>query len=96
MSTFKEHCEQAIIQLGKPYEEVHNWLDEFAGKPGYGMRHRRVRHHLEGIKRVRELFGEVAGIVARQHVIADLKEEGWNENDPLPANERDYVRIGFF
>ncbi len=38
-----------------------------------------LRHHLEGIKRVVELFGEEAGKAARQHIINDLKEEGWTE-----------------
>ena len=96
MSTFEEHCQESIILFGKPYDEVHIWLDEFAGKSGYGMRHRRVRHHLEGIRRVQELFGTEAASAARQHVITDLKEEGWVEGDAFPLDERDYVRIGFF
>ena len=29
MSTFGEHCQQSITVFGKPYEEVHTWLDEF-------------------------------------------------------------------
>ena len=96
MPTFEVHCQQSIALFGQPYKEVHNWLDGFAGKPGYGMRHRQVRHHLEGIHRVRELFGDDAAKVARQHVITDLKEEGWVEGDPFPIDEQDYVRIGFF
>ena len=43
-----------------------------------------------------ELFGEEAGKVARQHIISDLKEEGWTENDPFPRDERDYVDMGLF
>lgn len=96
MPTFEKHCRKAVSQFGKPYEEIHRWLDEFAGKPGYGMRHRRVRHHLAGIRHVREKFGEEAARVAQQHIIADLKEEGWMESDPFPIDEQDYVRIGFF
>jgi hypothetical protein len=96
MSTFEKHCQQALAQFGKPYEEVHRWLDEFAGKPGYGMRHRRVRHHLAGIEQVRNIFGDEAVSAARQHIITDLKEEGWVESDPFPIDEQDYVRIGFF
>jgi len=96
MSTFEEHCQQAIVKFGQPYDQVHNWLDEFAGIPKYGMRHRRVRHHLEGIRLVHEIFGDEAASAARQHIIADLKEEGWLESDPFPVDERDYVRIGFF
>lgn len=60
------------------------------------MRHRRARHHLEGIQRVREIFGDDAARAARQHIITDLKEEGRAESDPFPLNEQDYVRIGFF
>lgn len=96
MSAFEEHCQQAITQFGNPYEAVHRWLDEFAGKPGYGMRHRRVRHHLAGIRQVREMLGEEAACAARQHIMTDLKEEGWTERDPFPTDEQDYVRIGFF
>jgi hypothetical protein len=96
MPTLETHCQESERQFGKPWVEVHKWLDEFAGKPGHGMRHRRVRHHLEGIRQVRELFGDEAASVARQHIVADLKEEGWTESDPFPKDERDYVKIGFF
>lgn len=96
MSTLEEHCQQAITQFGKPYEEVHRWLDEFAGTSGYGMRHRRVRHHLAGIGQVRKIFGDKAASAARQHIVTDLKEEGWVESDPFPTDEQDYIRIGFF
>lgn len=60
------------------------------------MRHRRVRHHMEGIRRVREIFGDEAASIARQHIITGLKKEGSVESDPFPADEQDYVRIGFF
>lgn len=62
----------------------------------YGMRHRRVRHHKEGIRKVIALFGEDAGRAARQHIISDLKEEGWTENDPFPKDEEHYVKMGLF
>jgi hypothetical protein len=96
MSTFEKHCEESIRLFGKPFEEVHLWLDEFQGTPKYGMRHRRVRHHEAGIQEAVKLFGENAGQVARQHIISDLKEEGWTEKDPFPQDEDDYVKIGFF
>jgi hypothetical protein len=60
------------------------------------MRHRRVRHHEAGIQEVRALFGEVAAEAARQHIMADLKEEGWTETDPFPQDGEDFVKIGFF
>jgi hypothetical protein len=34
--------------------------------------------------------------MTRQHIISDIKEEGWPEKDPFPKHEADYVKIGFF
>ena len=96
MSTFEAHCDESIIRFGEGFEEVHRWLDEFQGTPKYRMRHRRVRHHEAGIREVKALFGELAGEVARQHIISDLKEEGWTENDPFPRDEQHYVAMGLF
>ena len=96
MSSFEKHCEESIRLFGQPFEEVHRWLDEFQGTPHYGMRHRRVRHHEAGIQEAIKLFWEKAGQIARQHIISDLKEEGWTEQNPFPKDERDFVNIGFF
>ena len=95
--TFEEHCKESSAIFGKPYEEVHRWLDEFMGAPGIGMKHRRFRHHEAGIRKITKLFGEDAGKVARQHVATDLKEEGWNEKEhPFPKDEDHYIRMGLF
>jgi hypothetical protein len=96
MPSFVQHCAETVARLGRPFEQVHLWLDEFAGKPPYGMRHRRVRHHLAGIEQVRKLWGDEAAEAARLHVVADLKGEGWKESDPFPKDEQDYKRMGFF
>lgn len=96
MSTFERHCQESKDLFGEDFKEVHLWLDEFQGTPEYRMRHRRVRHHEAGIKEVIRLFGEKAGQVARQHIISDLKEEGWTDNDPFPKDEHDYVKMGLF
>lgn len=96
MSAFEKHCEESVQLFGRPFEEVHRWLDEFAGSPGVGMKHRRKRHHEAGIRQVIELFGEQAGQTARQHIISDLKEEGRTEHDHFPQSEDDYVKMGLF
>jgi hypothetical protein len=96
MSKFEDHCQESIRLFGDPYEEVHRWLDEFQGTERYRMRHRRVRHHEAGIREAVKLFGEQAGAVTRQHIISDLKEEGWTERDPFPQDEAHYVKIGLF
>lgn len=92
----EDHCKESKILFGEPFEQVHLWLDEFAGKPGIGMKHRRIRHHLAGINEVRRRFGERAAMAARQHIITDLKMEGWTENDHFPVDEADYIRMGLF
>jgi len=93
---FEAHCQESIRLFGDPYEEVHRWLDEFQGTERYRMRHRRVRHHEAGIREAVKLFGEQAGAVTRQHIISDLKEEGWTERDPFPQDEAHYVKMGLF
>jgi hypothetical protein len=94
--TFEEHCIESEKLFGKTFSEIHQWLDEFAGKPPHGMRHRKFRHHEVGILEIQQLFGVEAAKAARQHIISDLKEEGWTENDPFPTSELHYIQIGFF
>jgi len=96
MPSFTEHCAETTAVLGKPFEEVHRWLDEFAGQTPYGMRHRKLRHHLAGIEQVRKLWGNQAAVAARLHIIADLKQEGRTEDQPFPRDEEHYKRMGLF
>lgn len=92
----EEHEEESVRAFGKPYTEVHAFLDQFAGKPECGMRHRKKLHHLKGIELVREMYGDEAAEAARLHIISDLRQEGWEEIDPFPKDEADYIKIGFF
>jgi hypothetical protein len=91
-----DHQRESRDLFGEDFTEVHLWLDEYMGTEKYGMRHRRIRHHLAGIREAERLFGLDGAKVARQHIISDLKEEGWTEGDPFPKDEADYVKIGFF
>ncbi|MCB1146989.1 MAG: hypothetical protein KDK38_09320 [Leptospiraceae bacterium] len=108
---FEDHCKESIELFGAPFEQVHLWLDEFAGTPEYGMRHRKVRHHQAGLRQLRALIergkapfdelktefsADVIVEVARRHMISDFKEEGWSERDPFPEDERHYVKMGLF
>lgn len=94
--TFDKHCDESLRLFGKPYAEVHRWLDEFAGSKEYGYKHRRKRHHLAGIKEAISIFGAEVEAPARQHIVSDLKEEGWNTTDHFPIDEQDYVAMGLF
>jgi hypothetical protein len=94
---FEEHLAESIEKFGVAMPELHQWLDEFAGKPGIGMKHRRYRHHLEGLNEVRRIFGQDAVAPARRHLISDLKMEGWKEGrDPFPENEKHYAEMGLY
>jgi len=96
MPSLKEHCEQSERAFGRPFEEVHRWLDEFAGKPPCGMRHRHLRHHSEGIEEVRRTWGDDAALAARQHIEMDLAQEGWTPVCPFPRTSQHYRSMGLF
>jgi len=97
MASFEYHCDESIRLFGKPFKEVHHWLDEFAKTPGIGMRHRKFRHHQAGIEEAVNLFGEDARAVAKRHIMTDLANEGWKEGEhPLPKDQLDYIKMGLF
>lgn len=92
----EDHCKESLELFGQEYGAVHKWLDEFAGTPEYGMRHRKKRHHLQGLDEIEKLFGKDAVAVARKHIESDLQEEGWTKSDSFPKDEKDYVKMGLF
>lgn len=89
MPSFDPHGAEATASFGQPHAEVHLWLDELAGKPPWGMRHRRVRHHAARIEQVRRRWRDGVAAAARQHIEADLRQEGWNATHPFPRNEQE-------
>jgi len=95
MQSFEEHCAESVRLFGRPFEQVHRWLDEFAGRPPFGMRHRKLRHHHAGIEEARRRWGDEAAAAARAHIVADLKMEGWTEDQPLPRDQDDYEQMRF-
>lgn len=94
MPSFKEHCDQSERTFGLPYEEVHRWLDEFAGRHPYGMKHQHLRHHTQGIEEARRLFGNEGARAARQHIEAELAENGWAQGDPFPRSAEHFRALG--
>jgi hypothetical protein len=93
---YDDHCLECEIALGKPFGEVHKWLDELMHEPGlfleYKTRHRRFRHTLEGIEQVRKMWGDESAKAAELHIISDLKMDGWNESEGIPKNTEDYIK----
>ncbi len=99
----QEHCKHAKETFGEEFDYVHKWLDEFAnvkdknGKTKFNAYHRQHRHHLAGAEEVRAKWGDKAYEAAIQHIRDDLMSgECLRESEPLPKDEKDYVRKGFF
>lgn len=66
----EEHEKQSVEHFGKPWTEVHCFLDQFF--PMFrGADHRRVLHTKEGVVEVVKRFGEEARPVAELHIKED-------------------------
>ena len=65
------HCKECFIKLGRDFDEVHRWLDAPARDYFPWMGHRQIRHHTEGVEKVRSLFGDEAAEAAEMHIISD-------------------------
>jgi len=97
MSSFEEHCEASLKMFGNDYHQVHQWLDQYAGSSQYGFKHRKLRHHLSGVKEAMSIFGDDVEQAALLHIIMDLSQEGWNQDtDHFPQNQQDYINMGLY
>lgn len=69
----EDHCKECVEKLGQPFREIHLWLDEFAKNypPNQHYKHRKFRHHKEGIEEARKLFGDDAAEAAELHIKSD-------------------------
>ena len=69
MSKFEDHCKDTLARLGKSFNEVHSYLDQWHSK--FGGKHRFMLHHLEGVEEVRNKFGDEAAKAAECHIKLD-------------------------
>ena len=81
MPPFKQHCADCVRELGKPYERIHQWLDEYAKlyvtQSGcISMRHWLHRHHKAGVEEARAKWGDDAARAAEIHILADYAGMG--------------------
>ena len=90
--TREQHCEECIRKLGRPWDNVHAWLDAKAGYYFPSASHRQIRHHTEGVEEIRKMWGNEAAKAAELHIISD---EGYIPTPesirlaygPLPSSE---------
>jgi hypothetical protein len=69
MASLDEHCRDCEKILGKPYREVHIYLDELFAT--MGLRHRVARHHIDGVKEIEQKWGKEAAQAAEIHIRKD-------------------------
>jgi hypothetical protein len=77
MARIEEHMEDCERVLGKPYREVHEFLDQYAEVfPVYHFNgyHRSFLHNKYGIEVVRAMWGIKAGQAAIIHIVRDYLE----------------------
>lgn len=82
MAHFEQHCRDCKAILGNRHEDVNKWLDALFWKKGAG--HRRYRHHSNGVRQAKELFGVEGAKAAVVHIVRDCGQ--------VPR-ERDYDRV---
>jgi hypothetical protein len=75
MPSHAVHCEECVRKLGKPYEYVHSWLDEFAPQYHGSKIHRKIRHNENGVRQVAEMWGPNAAQAAIIHIQRDRSED---------------------
>jgi len=80
MASLTQHNEDCKKFLGESFENVNKWIDEYFTQ--HGAKHRRFRHHREGIDEARDLFGERGALAAAIHILRDCRH--------IPREE-DYV-----
>lgn len=95
----EDHCKLTNKELGRPFVDVHKWMDKFYAS--MQSEHRVVRHHYEGIlacaqelKRKRKhrytsTYKELLHAAAL-HVAQDMYKEG--KQYPIPTRS-DYKKV---
>jgi hypothetical protein len=74
MTSLNEHEEDCIRELGEPFTEVHQWLDEIFRC--VGPDHRGYRHNRIGVEEVRRRWGDRAAKAAEIHLRRDEQMVG--------------------
>ena len=71
MASLAQHNADCLKWLGETWEPVNLWMDELFAT--YGSKHRRYRHHREGIEEARNLFGDTGALAAAIHILRDCR-----------------------
>lgn len=95
MSGLSIHEAQCQKLLGKPFTEVHNFLDQYhlpLINPFEAHLHRKYRHHLGGVEAVIQRFGSLGGQAAIVHIMEDCLGYVPKEQDYRDGTVDEYGR----
>lgn len=88
-----QHADACIKQFGRPFYEVHHFLDRYQAEYR-GYEHRRLQHHRLGVELVVKEYGEEARAPAELHIRQDTAgelPEDWSfYGEPLLLKIEDY------
>ena len=80
----EEHEQRSIEMFGKPFPEVHEFLDQYFAM--FGPYHRIVLHHRKGLELLNQQIPGPVRKVAEQHIIDDLgriPDGFWDHDGPI-------------
>ena len=91
MASRKIHCQDCMERLGKPWNEVHKYLDGLFDYKTKLLNHRTERHHMKGVEYCREQWGEEAALAAKIHIQRDfgILDADDVEIDLIPEDKED-------
>lgn len=88
-----QHADSCMKKFGKPYYEIHNFLDQYHEE--YGIIHRIFFHHKLGLEIIVGEFGEASRDIAALHIREDIDgelPEDWSYFGPLPPDDSERVK----
>jgi len=98
LPSHEEHCQDSLKRYGKPFSELHRWMDE--PSEIMGSKHRTYRHDpYTTPKEARLLFGEYADQACLDHILLDRRSseaKGWQVDRPRKQTVMHPIALLFF
>lgn len=92
MPCHEVHCRSCEELYGRPFSEVHEWMDKPVEDLGPG--HQKVRHDMGRTpERVAFIFGEEARVAVRDHILLDKR---WGEEPEVSKRKVRFPQIEHF
>lgn len=90
-----QHADACVKEFGKPFLEIHNFLDQYHQEYD-GFAHRILLHHRLGVELIVKRFGETVRAPAELHIRQDTAgkvPEDWSFYEELFLKIEDYDKL---